>query len=226
MTDTSAMGRCRICIDVGGTFTDCVLFNAGTGQLTFFKEPSVPSDPSKAVESGILGLLKRASIPPEAVDLIVHGTTLPVNAIIQRKGAKVGLVVSRGNRDVFEIARCHMPNPYDFMAEREEPLVPRNLIFETSARIAADGRVLDVPTEDELSRIAEALQKEQVSAVAVMLLHSYRFAAQERDVAASLRTLLDGTLVTESAQIWPERREYERSLVAVMNAYIHPLMEK
>lgn len=226
MTDTVAKGRCRIGIDVGGTFTDCVLFNAGTGQLTFFKEPSVPSDPSKAVELGIKGLLKRASVPPESIELIVHGTTLPVNAIIQRKGAKVGLVVSRGNRDVFEIARCHMPNPYDFMAMREEPLVPRDLIFETSARTAADGKVLDIATKDELSAMAEALQQQQVSAVAVMLLHSYRYDAQERQVASFLRKRLNGILVTESAQVWPERREYERSLVAVMNAYIHPLMDE
>jgi len=225
MSTSASAARCRIGIDVGGTFTDCVLFNAASGTLTYYKEPSVPSDPSKAVERGILGLIQRAGVAPEDVDLIVHGTTLPVNAVIQRRGAKVGLVVSRGHRDVLEIGRCHMPNPYDFTAEREEPLVPRNRVFETSARITADGRVLDTADAGEIAAIAEALKAEGVSAVAVMLLHSYRFAEQERSVAAGLRGHLNGTLVTESAQIWPERREYERTLVAVMNAYIHPLMD-
>ena len=98
---------------------------------------------------GIQGLLARAGVSPKDVDLIVHGTTLPVNAVIQRRGAKVGLVVSRGNRDVLEIGRCHMPNPYDFMAERDEPLVSRDLVFETSARVTADGRVLAAEAKPE-----------------------------------------------------------------------------
>ncbi len=216
---------CRIGIDVGGTFTDCVLFNARTGELTFFKEPSVPSDPSMAVQRGVDGLLRRAGVSPESVELVVHGTTLAVNAVIQRRGAKVGLVVSQGNRDVLEIGRCHMPNPYDFTAEREEPLVSREFVFEAPARVRADGKVLNRPTVGELGAVAEALKKSQVSAVAVMLLHSYRHPALEKEVAAGLRKQLTGILITESAQIWPERREYERALVSVMNAYVHPLMD-
>jgi N-methylhydantoinase A len=226
MSTTAGAARCRIGIDVGGTFTDCVLFNAGTGTLTYFKEPSVPSDPSKAVERGIQGLLKRAAVAPRDVDLIVHGTTLPVNAVIQRRGAKVGLVVSRGNRDVLEIGRCHMPNPYDFTAEREEPLVPRNLVFETSARVTAHGKALATADDAEIAAIAKKIKDEKLSAVAIMLLHSYRFPEEERKIASGLRKHLNGTLVTESAEIWPERREYERALVAVMNAYIHPLMDE
>lgn len=226
MSTTAGAARCRIGIDVGGTFTDCVLFNAGNGTLTYFKEPSVPSDPSKAVERGIQGLLARAGVAPKDVDLIVHGTTLPVNAVIQRRGARVGLVVSRGNRDVLEIGRCHMPNPYDFTAEREEPLVPRDRVFETSARTTANGRALATADDGEIAEIAQKIKDEKLSAVAIMLLHSYRFPEEERKIASGLRKHLNGTLVTESAEIWPERREYERALVAVMNAYIHPLMDE
>jgi N-methylhydantoinase A len=216
---------CRIGIDVGGTFTDCVLFNARTGELTFFKEPSVPSDPSMAVQRGVNGLLLRAGVKPESVELVVHGTTLAVNAVIQRRGAKVGLVVSQGHRDVLEIGRCHMPNPYDFTAEREEPLVSREFVFEAPARVRADGKILNRPTTGEISAVAKALKASKVSSVAVMLLHSYRYPELEQEVAAGLRKELDGVLITESAQIWPERREYERTLVSVMNAYVHPLMD-
>ncbi len=216
--------RSRIGIDVGGTFTDFVLANMVTGTLTRFKEPSVPADPSKSVELGLPRLIERAGIAPEDVELIVHGTTLPVNAIIQRRGAKVGLVVCKGHRGILEIGRAHLANSYDFRVQKEDPLVKRNLIFETNARTMADGAIVGRPDEGELEAIAAGLMAKDIEAVTVLLLHSYIYPDMEQEVATGLRARLDGVPVTESANIWPERREFERCLVAIMNAYVQPLM--
>ncbi|MCC7048294.1 MAG: hydantoinase/oxoprolinase family protein [Alphaproteobacteria bacterium] len=218
--------RCRVGIDVGGTFTDFVLTDVSTGALTYFKEPSVPADPSLAVERGMQGLLKRAKLAPADVELVVHGTTLGVNAIIQRRGARIALVASRGNRDVLEIARCRMPSSYDLHAAKEEPLVPRDLVFEVAARGRPDGSAAVEPSDQALADLARAIAATGVSAVAVMLLNSYANPALERRVAQSLRAHLPGILVSCSADVWPEIREYERALVATLNAYIHPLLER
>jgi len=220
------VSRCRIGIDVGGTFTDFVLADLSTDRLTRFKQPSVPSDPSLSVERGLPPLLERAGVGAADVELIVHGTTLLVNAIIQRRGARVGLVVSRGNRGILEIGRARLANTYDTKIQKEEPLVPRDLILETSARTKADGTIIGQPEMAELEAIARRFREAEIEAATVLLLHSYVHPQQESDVALRLRDLLPGIPITESARIWPERREFERSLVALMNAYVHPLMDR
>jgi N-methylhydantoinase A len=221
----TTQARCRIGIDVGGTFTDFVMADMSNGRFHYHKEPSVPSDPSRAVEQGIAALVKAAGVPYSAVELVVHGTTIGLNAIIQRRGARVALVVSPGNRDVMDLARSRMPNSYDFTAPRETPLVPRDLVIEVPARMRADGAVVREPTAGELAALVGELKVRKVDAVAVMLLNSYRDRSLEAGLAVALRAALPGTLVTESAELWPEVREYERALVAALNAYIHPLME-
>jgi len=128
---------CRIGVDGGGTFTDFVLADPSTGAIVRYKEPSVPSDPSLSVARGLPALIERAGVRAEEVELLVHGTTLLVNAIIQRRGARVGLVVSRGHRGVLEIGRMSLDNSFDFTLRKEEPLVPRNLVFEAGTRILA-----------------------------------------------------------------------------------------
>ena len=217
--------RCRIGIDVGGTFTDLVLANPKTGQLHFYKEPSTPDDPSQAVERGTLGIIERAKVSAADIELVVHGTTLGLNTIIQRKGAKVALIVSRGNRDLFEIARCRMPSSYDLSVGKEEPLVSRDLVFEIPARTLADGTIEERPSAGDLQKIASTLSAEGVGAAAIMLLHSYAYPELENQVAKTLRELSPDLLVTQSAQLWPEIREYERALVAALNAHIHPLLD-
>lgn len=216
--------KCRIGIDVGGTFTDFVLVNATTGETTFFKEPSVPSDPSASAERGIEKVIAKAGVGNDDIEFIIHGTTIGLNAIIQRRGARIGLVVPRGFRDILEIARSRMPNSYDLNAEKEEVLVPRDLVFEVGAGIAVDGKVLSRPSEDELDALAGALRASEVSAVSVTLLHSYLYPEAEREIVAGLARRLPELLVTASADIWPESREYERTLVTLLNSYVHPLM--
>ncbi|MBL8701467.1 MAG: hydantoinase/oxoprolinase family protein [Alphaproteobacteria bacterium] len=221
---TAKARGCRIGIDVGGTFTDFVLTDPRTGALVRYKEPSVPSDPSMSVRRGLPALLERAGVRPDEVELIVHGTTLLVNAIIQRRGAKVGLVVSRGHRGVLEIGRMSLDNSFDFTLRKEEPLVPRSRIFETSARIRIDGSVEAMPHAAEYDALADRLRKSGVEAVTVLLLNSYAHPEAEREVAEALAGRLPGVAITASAQIWPERREFERALVAIMNAYVQPIM--
>lgn len=215
--------RYRIGIDVGGTFTDFVLADLTGARLSFYKEPSVPPDPSLAVERGLAALVAQQGIDPSTIELIVHGTTIGLNAIIQRRGARIALVVSRGNRDVLEIARLRMPSSYDFTEPREQPLVERDLVFEVSARMRADGSI-DTPLDPaEVDGLIGRIAAAKVDAVAIMLLNSYRSASLEIELAERLRAGLPGLLVSESAVIWPEVREYERCLVGALNGYIQPL---
>lgn len=218
------MARTRIGIDVGGTFTDFVVADLDQGGLTFHKEPSVPADPSASVAQGLAALVAMDVIVPAEVSLIVHGTTIGLNAIIQRRGARLALVVSEGNRDVLEIARLRLPSSYDFTVPREVPLVPRRLVFEVPARLRADGRVERWPTEAELHDLVARIAAAKVDAVAVMLLNAYRDPAPEHALASALAAALPSVQVAASATIWPEVREYERALVVGLNASIQPLM--
>ncbi|MBM3525584.1 MAG: hydantoinase/oxoprolinase family protein, partial [Alphaproteobacteria bacterium] len=220
----STAARCRIGIDVGGTFTDFVLANLSTGELVRYKEPSVPSDPSMSVRRGIPALLERAGVGPGDVELIVHGTTLLVNAIIQHRGARVGLVVSEGHRGVLEIGRMSLASSHDFTLKKELPLVPRDRIFETTARTLVDGTTSGRPRAREYDTLARSLREAKVEAVCVLLLNSYAHPRLEDEVAAALAKRLPGVPVTASARIWPERREFERALIALMNAYCQPIM--
>ena len=216
--------RYRIGVDVGGTFTDFVLVDVAGTRLAFHKEPSVPEDPSAAVERGLHALAAARGVALRDVELVVHGTTIGLNAIIQRRGARIALVVSRGNRDVLELARLRLPSSYDFTAPRERPLAPRDRVFEVGARMRSDGAVDETPGAAELGALAASLRRAGAEAVAVMLLNAYRDGALERMVAEALRAALPGVAISESSTIWPEVREYERCLVAALNAYIQPMM--
>lgn len=207
----------RVGIDVGGTFTDLVAVTPDT--VLHHKEPSTPDDPSRAVADGLAALLRHGEISH-----ITHGTTIGLNAIIQRRGARIALVVTTGYRDVLEIGRSRMPSSFDLYAGKEEPLVPRDRIVEIGARLGPGGRVVDAPDDAELDRVAAALKATDADAVAVLILHGYTNPDFEAGLAARLSERLPSLPVTGSAVIWPEVREYERALVACLNAYIQPLM--
>jgi len=142
----------RIGIDVGGTFTDFVLAERASGRVVRYKEPSVPSDPSLSIERGLPPLMERAGVTPADIELVVHGTTLALNAIIQRRGARLGLVVSRGNRGVLEIGRSQLPSAFSFLLQKETPLVPRGRVLEVSARLDPHGTILAEATAAEWMR--------------------------------------------------------------------------
>lgn len=216
--------RYRIGIDVGGTFTDFVMAERIAQRLVFHKEPSVPSDPARAIARGIAHLLQLEEADASQIEVITHGTTIGLNSIIQERGCRVALVVSRGNRDVMELARGRLPSSYNFKLGREKALVGRQDVFEVGARSLSDGTTLQDVDEAELDELARTLAARGYNAVAVMLINSYVDPGLEQRVADGLRQRLDDVPVTASSALWPEVKEYERALVAVLNAYIHPLM--
>ena len=170
-------------------------------------------------------ICSRSKAPrPGQIEVITHGTTIGLNSIIQERGCRVALVVSRGNRDVMELARGRLPSSYNFRVGREKALVGRRDVFEVAARSTADGTMLADVEADELDALAATLAARGYNAVAVMLLNSYVDPDLEKRVAEGLQARLDAVPVTASASLCPEVKEYERALVAVLNAYIHPLM--
>lgn len=216
----------RIGIDVGGTFTDFVLSDPRDGRLAFFKEPSTPDEPSRALLTGLRSLLDREGLQPADVGALMHGTTIGLNAIIQRRGARIGLIVTRGFRDILEIARCRMPSSFDFHATKEAPLVPRARIVEIGARMTPLGIVTEAPDMAEIAHVAAELRRLDLDAAALVTLNGYADPAVEQDLARAISTAAGGLNITSAAAIWPEIREYERTLVACLNAYIQPLMRR
>ncbi|MQY28150.1 hydantoinase/oxoprolinase family protein [Nocardia aurantia] len=209
----------RAGIDVGGTFTDFVLVLPG--RVLHHKEPSTPDDPTVAVARGLAAIAAQAGIAPSEFGAVAHGTTIGLNTIIQRRGARLALAVTEGYRDILEIGRSRMPSSFDLHAAKEEPLVPRESVVELPARLRPDGTPARIPSDDELATAASGIDAD---AVAVVVLHAHTDPAFEAGVAARLAALLPGTEVAASATVWPEVREYERTLVTCLNAYIQPLM--
>lgn len=159
-----------------------------------------------------------------SVEAVVHGTTIGLNAIIQRSGARVSFVTSRGYRDLLGIARARLPESFDLHASAEVPLVPRERVLEIDARLSSDGRLLRRPTEAELDQLVTELRETAPEAVALSLVEGFTAPEVEHGLAAEIAARLDGVPVVSAAGTWPEIREYERSLVAVLEAHIQPLM--
>jgi N-methylhydantoinase A len=215
---------CRIGVDVGGTFTDCVLANMRSGKLTYYKEPSIPDDPSAAVIKGLVSLIALAGEKAGSVELVMHGTTLALNSIIEKRGARVGMVISKGFGDTMELGRGGLPNSYNYKHPKQKALIARNMVLEINARTRPDGTVILRPDKAEIEQLAVRLEALGVQAVAIVLLNSYTDATLEDEVTAELTKLLPNILITQSSRLWPEIREYERALVTALNSYIHPLM--
>ncbi|MEM7023929.1 MAG: hydantoinase/oxoprolinase family protein [Pseudomonadota bacterium] len=213
----------RIGIDVGGTFTDFVLRESNR-PARFLKVPSTPDDPARGIVGGLEALLRREMLSPDSVMFVGHGTTVATNMIIERRGARVALITTRGFGDVLELGRQARPNLYDYRIRRPAPLVPSRLRFEISERLAADGAILIPLAEHELEPIVASLKAREVEAVAVCLLHAYRNDAHESRIARGLAEALPDLFVTTSADVNPEFREYERCSTTVLNAYVGPKM--
>ncbi|WP_321573454.1 hydantoinase/oxoprolinase N-terminal domain-containing protein, partial [Geminicoccus flavidas] len=172
LSGQSQEGMPAVGIDVGGTFTDFVVVMPD-GSLLQHKQPSTPADPSRAVGEGLRALTARHPALAGRTLRIVHGTTLALNAILQRKVADVALVVAKGGRDVLEIGRAKLKTPYNFHLGKEQAVVPRDLIFEIDARVAADGAVLARPDEAAVDALCREIAASRAGAVAIMLLNAY-----------------------------------------------------
>ena len=216
----------RIGIDVGGTFTDFTLLDERDGTVAFHKVASTPADPSIAIEQGIADLLARHEIAASRVTHIGHGTTVATNLVIERRGARTGLITTRGFRDVLEIGRQTRPHLYDYSVGKPPPLVPRAQRLELAERLNAAGEVLRTLDEAELERAVLDLKRAGVRAVAVCFLHAYRNAAHERRARAAIERLMPEAYVSVSSEVLPEFREYERVSTTVLNAYVGPRMER
>ncbi|MEM8662592.1 MAG: hydantoinase/oxoprolinase family protein [Pseudomonadota bacterium] len=216
----------RVGIDVGGTFTDFVLIDPARETPVTFKEPSTPADPASSVIDGLPKLLDAAGRTMGDVGLVVHGTTLALNAVLQRRLARVGLVVSEGFGDIMVLGRGGLPNSFSYKDPKREPLVPRQHVYEVPARLRPDGSAVASPTAADIDTIAERARADRLEALAVVVLNAYAHPGMETDLADALRARLPGVLVTGSAALWPEVREFERALVTVLNAAIHPMMAR
>jgi N-methylhydantoinase A len=210
----------RIGVDIGGTFTDLILIDDAGTVFHVGKVLTTPADPADAVETGMRSLLDAAGLPARAVRQVVHGTTMLTNALIERKGARTALITTRGFRDALEIAREHRYDMYDLFMERPAPLVPRHRRYEVDERVLEDGTVVRPLDLEEARRLVDRLHRENVEAVAVCLVHSYRAPAHERAVGDLLRAGAERWACALSHEVVPEIREYERTSTTVANVYI------
>ena len=211
-------------VDVGGTFTDVVLFDPSSGRLTVAKVPSTPANQADGIMAGL-----RAVLPSlDQMQRLIHGTTVSTNVLLQRTGATVALVTTAGFRDELEIGRTRrmLPSLYDMSFIRPAPLVPRPLRYEVEERVLADGSVLVPLKTDAVIEVAEAVARTDAAAVAVCFLHAYANPSHERAAVGTLRAILGDARVTASSEVVPEFREYERFSTTVVNAYLLPVMDR
>jgi len=217
----------RIAVDIGGTFTDGLAMLPASGRIWVAKTLTTPRDPGEAVTTVIADLLKQVTAAGDgrqpAVTDVVHGTTLVTNTLIERKGARTGLVVTQGTRDVLTIAREIRYELYDLNLEIPRPLVPDDKRVEIDERLAADGTVVVPLAEANIERLLDEVERLQVEAIGVCLLHSYVNDAHEKAVAAALVKRFPGLAVSISSGIAREIREYERMSTTAANAYVQPL---
>ena len=214
----------RIGIDTGGTFTDLVAFAPASGSLAFHKVVSTPDDPARGIIRGIREIVDRVGARAEEIELLVHGTTVATNAVLQRAGARVALITTAGFRDVLQIQRQDRPRLYDLRGRRARPLVPRALRYELRERVRFDGSVQTPLDRGQLDGLVDALRRERVEAVAVGLLHSYANPSHELAVGRVLAEHLPGTALCLSHELAGEQGEYERFSTCAMNAFVQPVI--
>jgi N-methylhydantoinase A len=208
----------RVATDVGGTFTDLVYFDEETERSGAVKVDTTPPD----FERGVIDGLRKSGLDTSEIELFAHGTTVVINALTERRGAKTGLVTTRGFRDVLEIARGNRPDLYNFYFSKPKPFVPRYLRKEVDERLDHKGEVLVPLNPESLEPVADFFREEGVEAVAVCFVHSYANPTHELEAARVLEGLLPGVSVVPAHHITREWREYERTNTTVLSAYVHP----
>ena len=218
-TKNKAQSTTRVGVDTGGTFTDFVFER--DGRLNLFKLPSTPSDPSLAIQQGLDRICAETGARLAAVE-VVHGTTVGTNALLQRRGARIALVTTKGFEDVLVIGRQARPELYNLNAVKPPPLVADELRLGVSERVIASGEVLEPLNELDLRTLVRELKREKVEAVAISLLFSFLHPDHEERIASALASL--DVPLSISSRILPEYREYERTSTVVINAYLQPLM--
>jgi len=208
-------------VDIGGTFADFVALNGETGDTTTLKVLTTPSEPGQDVAAGLRSLAA-GGIELNTVVRFVHGTTIGVNTIIQRRGADIALFTTSGFTDMLELARLRMPDPYSLFCERPAPLVPRERVFGIAEHMSAAGVTLQAPQQADSAAALHLACQAGCEAIVVSFLHAWRKPLHEEQVAAMIAQLDPAMVVFRGSEIWPAIREYERTSTAVLNAYVHP----
>jgi N-methylhydantoinase A len=218
-------GELALGIDIGGTFTDAVLRNEH-GIVAQVKAPTTSPDPGVGFVEVVHRLQASAGLSDASLGLLVHATTVATNAVIEGRTARVGLVVTRGFRDVLEIARQIRPDLFDLLRQKPAPLVPRDLVLEVDERIGPRGEVIRPLEPGALARLAREVAALDVEGVVVSLIHSYADASHERAVGEAIARARPELDVSLSSEVWPEFREYFRTSTAIVNAAVRPIVAR
>ncbi len=222
----------RVGIDVGGTFTDVFLHDSATSSYWLAKTPSTPQNQAEGVINGLLDVCEKAGIAPSSLVAVLHGTTVATNALLEGKGARVGLLTTRGWRNILHLADSWTPGPLFgfFSYQAPEPVVPYERIREVDERITADGTVITALEDEQVAEQVRSLLAEGIESLTVSLLHAYAHPGHEQRVAAVARRVFQDSGVSiplsMSSEVSPEFREYERTVTAVMNSFLGPVMHR
>ncbi len=219
------MARLRLGVDIGGTFTDFALLDETTGRVTALKYPSNRARPAASVRGGLSEIIAAGHATPKDILYFSHGTTLAVNTILEYNGARTALLVTKGMRDLLYIGRHRLPDIFNFFTDMPAPLVRRAHVVEVPERSLADGSVAIPVNRVMMEKITERLRALEIEAVAVGFLHSYRNPANEVAVRDFLAELAPDLYVSLSSEVWPQMREFERTLAGTMNAYVGRRMQ-
>ncbi len=212
--------KCRVAVDIGGTFTDFCVFDEASGELRTLKILSTPDTPGAEVMQGVAELDRRYGQPAAGIGFFTHGTTVGVNTVIQRRGAELALFTTREFEDVLEVARLKTPDPYDIFSRRPPPLAPRERVYGIAERVLKDGSVeTPVDPADVLDAVAKA-KAAGADTIVVALLHAYANPANERAVRSAILDAAPDMAVTLSSDVWPVIREYERTVTATVAGYV------
>lgn len=208
----------RVATDIGGTFTDLVYVD-NNGKFGIAKAHTTPSQ----FEKGVMNVIEKSQIDPQSIEMFIHGSTVIINALTERKGVKVGLITTKGIRDVLEIARGNRPDLYNFRYQKPAPFVERYLRLEVEERLNYQGEIVTPLNEQQIPSILSFFKKEKVEAIAVCYLHSYINPVHERRTVDLIHELWPEVAVTASHEITKEWREYERTNTTVLNSYVKPI---
>ncbi|EAV41779.1 N-methylhydantoinase A [Roseibium aggregatum IAM 12614] len=223
---TTSEPRWRVGFDIGGTFTDFVLYDRQTASVTLHKRLTTPHDPSEAALKGLEEILEMRGISHADLSEIVHGTTLVTNAVIERKGAPVGLITTQGFRDILEMGTEQRYDIYDLFVSFPDPIVSRDLRLEVDERVTAAGDVVTPLDEAAVLSAAKALVAEGCEAIAIVFMHSYANSAHERRAAEIVREAFPDLAVSISSDVVAEMGEYQRTVTSCANAFVQPLMHR
>jgi len=221
---SSAEPALRIGIDIGGTFTDFVVFFPASGKIETFKLQSTPHNPAEVVIQGLVKIYKQWELSDQTFLTIIHGSTVATNALLERKGARTALITTRGFRDVIQIGRQNRTDLYNLFTTIPLPLVPDELRFEITERVGPTGEIQTPLTDEALDALYVNLNSQPPESIALCLLFSFANPIHERKIAKVLRN--SGYQVSVSSEILPEYREYERTSTTVVNAYVSPVIQK